>query len=290
MQEYISMLITDKQTVSVSVEETREKSGILVKPNPVVFNGLINNYLNGKTNDIDIIPITINYDRILEGESFPFELVGEDKVKESLTRFLESARYIGTSFGKVCINFGKKISVKSYVESIGYDQHHVASLNDEAKSSICSSLCTHVLETISKHTVIMSTAPLATVLLQYRKGITQESMTKQIEYIYQELHARNALVSERSSVNRGVSNAMTLLTEFVKKKRDVFEPSVSPKVDYKNILMLAYYKNTLVHVFLKEMIIGKFCFSNQYSRVVARVRTRHHQRYRNHQRPCLGPD
>lgn len=288
MQEYISMLITDKQTVSVSVEETREKSGILVKPNPIVFNGLINSYLSGNAKDLDIIPITINYDRILEGESFPFELVGEDKVKESLTRFLVSARYIGTPFGKVCINFGKKISVKAYVESLGYDHSQVTSLNDEARSTICSSLCTHVLENISKHTVIMSTAPLATVLLEYRKGITQEAMTKQIEYIYQELHARNALVSERSSVNRGVSNAMTLLTEFVKKKRDVFEPSVSPKVDYKNIIMLAYYKNTLVHVFLKEMIIGKFCIDNAYSCVVARIWSGHNQRCRNHQRPCLG--
>jgi glycerol-3-phosphate O-acyltransferase len=104
----------------------------------------------------------------------------------------------------------------------------------------------------------MSTAPLATVLLEYRKGISQEEMVKQIEYIYEELQARNAPVSERSSANRGTTAAMTLLTEFVKKKRDVFEPSVSPKVDYKNILMLAYYKNTIVHVFLKEMIIGKF--------------------------------
>jgi glycerol-3-phosphate O-acyltransferase len=258
MQEYISILVSDKQTVSVSVEETREKSGILVKPNPIVFDGLINSYLNGKSSDLDIIPITINYDRILEGESFPFELVGEDKVNESLTRFITSARYIGTPFGKVCINFGKKISVKEYVQKLGYNHNDVTSLNDKARSNICTSLCQHVLEKISLQTVIMSTAPLATVLLEYRKGISQEEMVKQIEYIYEELQARNAPVSERSSANRGTTAAMTLLTEFVKKKRDVFEPSVSPKVDYKNILMLAYYKNTIVHVFLKEMIIGKF--------------------------------
>jgi len=102
----------------------------------------------------------------------------------------------------------------------------------------------------------MSTAPLASVLLQHRKGISQENLVKELEYVYKELHARNAIFSEKSTVNGDLSSSMTLLGEFVKNKRDVFEPMVSPKVDYKNILMLAYYKNSLVHIFLKEMIIG----------------------------------
>ena len=93
--------MSDKQTISLSIEETREKSGILGSPNPKVFRSLLQAFFNGKASDIDIIPMTINYDRILEGETFPYELVGETKVKESLTRFLAAARYIGTPFGKV---------------------------------------------------------------------------------------------------------------------------------------------------------------------------------------------
>jgi len=73
---------------------------MMVKPNTKVFESIINSFFNGKCNDIDIIPMTINYDRILEGETFPYELVGEEVVKESLSRFIASARYIGTPFGK----------------------------------------------------------------------------------------------------------------------------------------------------------------------------------------------
>jgi len=102
----------------------------------------------------------------------------------------------------------------------------------------------------------MSTGPVASVLLQYRKGISNESLVSQVEWIYKELDARKAQVSESSMLNRGTANSMVLLEEFVKKNKDVFEPFVSPRVDYKNILMLAYYKNSMVHVFLKEMIIA----------------------------------
>mmetsp|Transcript_321 Transcript_321/g.286 ORF Transcript_321/g.286 Transcript_321/m.286 type:complete len:339 (+) Transcript_321:602-1618(+) len=200
--------------------------------------------------------MTINYDRILEGETFPYELVGEEKVKESLSRFVASARYIGTPFGKTCVNFGSKISLKEYVQNMGIEAHQATYLPDDARNDIVKSLTRTIHECNSKLSVIMSTAPLASVLLQHRKGISQENLVNELEYVYNELNARNAVFAEKSTLTGDLSSSMTLLGEFVKKKRDVFEPMVSPKIDYKNILMLAYYKNSLVHIFLKEMIIG----------------------------------
>lgn len=46
------------------------------------------------------------------------------------------------------------------------------------------------------------------------------------------------------------------LNETISKKKDIFEPRVSPKVDYKNILLLSYYRNNLVHLFISEAIIS----------------------------------
>lgn len=116
LKEYISILMVDKQMIVAPIEDSRSKSGMIGKVNSRVFNYIMNTFLTGRVQDIDIIPVTINYDRILEGETFPFELVGEDKVKESLSRFLLSARHIGKHFGKVCVNFGTKISARDYFE------------------------------------------------------------------------------------------------------------------------------------------------------------------------------
>lgn len=129
-------------------------------------------------------------------------------------------------------------------------------LNLADKELIMDRLNNTLMDSLLKNTVIMSTAPLATVLLQYRKGITNESLITHVEWVYKELDARNAIVSEDSQLNRGTVNTMILLEGFVSKNKDVFEPFVSPRVDYKNILILAYYKNTMTHIFLKEMIVA----------------------------------
>lgn len=53
-----------------------------------------------------------------------------------------------------------------------------------------------------------------------------------------------------------ISTALKYLERFVERKRDVFEPSVSAKKDYKNIVMLAYYRNNLVYLFIHDAEIA----------------------------------
>ena len=149
------------------------------------------------------------------------------------------------------------ISLQEYFEKLGIQKHKFSDIDEVTKTSAIKSVVKNVVESLTQNTVIMSTAPLASVLLEFRKGIPHENMVKQMEYIYGELRARNASLSESSISSRGITNTMQLLEEFVRKKRDVFEPFVSPRVDYKNILMLSYYRNTLIYIFSKEMFIGK---------------------------------
>jgi glycerol-3-phosphate O-acyltransferase len=39
--------------------------------------------------DIEFIPVTINYDRIVEGDQFPLDLLGETKQKESFFKVVK---------------------------------------------------------------------------------------------------------------------------------------------------------------------------------------------------------
>jgi len=48
------------------------------------------NVMEGKIPDAQILPITVNYEKILEGQSFTYEMMGESKVKESLTRLIKA--------------------------------------------------------------------------------------------------------------------------------------------------------------------------------------------------------
>jgi glycerol-3-phosphate O-acyltransferase len=53
-----------------------------------------------------------------------------------------------------------------------------------------------------------------------------------------------------------IQAALKYLEGFVDRKRNIFEPSVSAKKTYKNILMLAYYRNNLIHIFINEAFVS----------------------------------
>ena len=70
---------------------------------------------DGKINEATFLPITINYEKVLEADTYPYELLGEEKVKESLLRVIKAARILSTNYGRIYMEFGPTISLKKYV-------------------------------------------------------------------------------------------------------------------------------------------------------------------------------
>lgn len=66
--------------------------------------------------DIKFVPITINYDIVYEGESFPLELLGESKVEESLLRIIKSFSHLTKNIGKVVVKYCEPISMEEYAK------------------------------------------------------------------------------------------------------------------------------------------------------------------------------
>jgi|688.fasta_scaffold1027353_1 glycerol-3-phosphate O-acyltransferase len=60
-----------------------------------------NNVAEGKVVDAHILPVTINYERVLEGNSFTYEMMGEAKVKESLSRLLKAVDVLKENYGRI---------------------------------------------------------------------------------------------------------------------------------------------------------------------------------------------
>ena len=57
------------------------------------------------------MPVTINYTLTLEGESFPNELTGENKVKESLSRIINAFSILAMNFGTIYLDFYEPIKL-----------------------------------------------------------------------------------------------------------------------------------------------------------------------------------
>ena len=57
------------------------------------------------------MPVTLNYTRTLEGESFPNELTGAEKVKESLGRIVKAVEIFAMNFGTINMDFYDPITM-----------------------------------------------------------------------------------------------------------------------------------------------------------------------------------
>jgi glycerol-3-phosphate O-acyltransferase len=104
------------------LEKHRSRSGKIQKPTELVFGNIMKLYLDGangldQKKDIKFIPVTINYDRVHEGESFPLELLGEAKEKESLLKIARQFKHITKALGRVQIKYCEPISLHEYIAS-----------------------------------------------------------------------------------------------------------------------------------------------------------------------------
>ena len=70
------------------VEGTRSRTGKIMSPKFGLLGVVVDTIIEGKIPNATIIPLTINYEKVLEADTYPLELLGENKVKESLLRVI----------------------------------------------------------------------------------------------------------------------------------------------------------------------------------------------------------
>ena len=244
----------------------------MLKPKFGMLNVLLDAYYEKQVENLQFVPITINYSRVLEGETFPFELLGEEKVKESLGRIVSAAKILRMNFGKIFVEFCDPISFQQYeTEFLG--RPHKRALQPQTiladRRLVAVGLGQELVHTLLRNLVIMPTSLVAGILLQYRKGISEDELIKQVQWLGNQVHERGGMLPftkgqhEQQAVSvAAVRTGIFHLDKCIDKKKDIFEPSVSPRVDYKNILLLSYYKNSYVHLFIDESLVACSLFGS----------------------------
>ena len=61
--------------------------------------------------ELVFVPVTINYDRVIEGEVFPNDLLGEGPIKESFFKAFKQMISVKKNVGKVYVRYGAPYSL-----------------------------------------------------------------------------------------------------------------------------------------------------------------------------------
>lgn len=252
LSEYITQLLKDNQLVEFYIEGLRSRSGKIQHPKFEMLTTCINAYYDGEVSDISFIPITINYDRVIESETFPLELLGENIEQESLMRLIKGMKILNQNFGRIHISISEPLVLSEF-----------SKISQTTKEKTIQKLGYEIIFRLQESSVIMPTAIVATILLMSRKMIGEDELITKVEWARDEILARGYKVSgvDKNGPQIAVKNAISLLGNYIVSRKDLFNPRVSMSTDEKNILLLAYYRNSIQHVFVVESLIACTLYS-----------------------------
>lgn len=246
--EYVRFLNKDRQIMEFFIEGTRSRTNKTMAPKYGFLSVCTKVFFDKDIDEITVIPVTINYTRTLEDTSFPGELRGEKKVKESVSRILSAYEIFNMNFGTMLVDFGNPILLSDFTNRMmkelpGFDPFK----NKKDQQFLNGQLAEHIVFRLQKNIRIMPTTMVASLILLFRKGISKEELTRHIEWLSMLINERGANFG--NEVGLPGQNTMKIglehLNDYLEMKGNIIIPKVLPRDDMKNYIMLYYYKNPL---------------------------------------------
>ena len=115
---YIWSLMKHHCLLEVFMEQFRSRTGKINKPSEILFDQIVKLHLqSNEKKDIMFVPVTINYDRVHDGESFPLELLGEQPQRDNFYKIIQHFIAVNKPLGRVIIKYCEPVSLKSFIDN-----------------------------------------------------------------------------------------------------------------------------------------------------------------------------
>ena len=254
---YFQQIILKHGLVEFFIEGGRSRTGCQLHPKFGLLAFAMELFFENKVDNLLIVPVSMSYERVLEAESFPRELLGERKTKESLSRLVSAVSSLGTKYGRAHVVLGEPISVNEWIQGCP---------NSDTATTV-RKLGLHIGSCLESNLVIMSTHLVAAVLLANRHSMQISDLVTQVEILRNEVRDRGRIMEVPTMGTCATTVETCLKTHFEKLvvcKGESVEIVLGPE----NTLTLAYYRNQLMAVFAQEAFISVVLRAGPLSRPV----------------------
>ncbi|KAF3703056.1 Dihydroxyacetone phosphate acyltransferase [Channa argus] len=112
--EYVkTMLRNGFAPIEFFLEGTRSRTSKSLTPKLGLLNIVLDPFFKGEVFDINVVPVSISYERILEEALYARELLGVPKPKESTSALFKARKVLSEDYGSIHVYFGQPVSVRS---------------------------------------------------------------------------------------------------------------------------------------------------------------------------------
>ncbi|OLL21829.1 Glycerol-3-phosphate acyltransferase [Neolecta irregularis DAH-3] len=262
-QAYIDILLSRGYNFECFIEGGRSRTGKLLSPKLGILKLVVDTIINGRVKDCWIVPISMQYDKVIETESYVNELLGKPKKKESLGNLFSASSSLSLQMGRVDVRFGEPCSLQAFIKDHG-SRHAKALgkqktpkqlwLDKEFQSRLLRTLGYKVLGDINAASVVMPTSLVGTIILTLRgRGVGRKELIRRVEWLRARIILKNGRVADFGGMETGVviDRALEVLGSLVGEGTGLLERTFYPVDRFE----LSLYRNQVIHLFVPECII-----------------------------------
>lgn len=110
-ERYVTELIRTGTSIEFFPEGTRSRTGKMLMPRFGILKMLVDAYREGAAADMMFVPISLDYERIIEASAYERELMGAEKKAEDVRGLLKTTSVLRSRYGRVHIQFGEPMSL-----------------------------------------------------------------------------------------------------------------------------------------------------------------------------------
>ena len=233
-------------------EGGRSRTGKLLVPKIGMLSMVITPILKGLVRDAYIVPISIQYDRLMEGAEYAHELLGSKKQKESVSGLFGAVKEKLTytpRMGSIQIRIAEGFSVAEYIKN----RMLTDTLSRRGRVMMLRSIAYRVLDDINKVSCINPTSLVGTVMLTTRgRGVGREELIRKVEWLRDmiEKSGGNCLSWPDGHTADMVDESLKVMSGLIGTHQ-----LLQPVYSVSNHLELSFYRNLLCHVFMERSTI-----------------------------------
>uniref|UniRef100_A0A8D0CXJ4 Glyceronephosphate O-acyltransferase n=1 Tax=Sander lucioperca TaxID=283035 RepID=A0A8D0CXJ4_SANLU len=264
--EYVkTMLKNGFAPVEFFLEGTRSRTSKSLTPKLGLLNIVMDPFLKGEVFDVNVVPVSISYERVLEETLYARELLGIPKPKESTSGLFKARKILSEDYGSIHVYFGQPVSVRSLAQGkvnrcqFNLVPRHIPRRPSEDIASFVNDSAYRLVRAQEENMVLKPWVLVASLLLQYhhqnqaagqKRGIALGELTAQAVWLRDLSRQYGAFLHWPGTV---VTQVFTIILLALLEQGLYFFELLSQAVI---LLSCASYRNQALHVFVRPALLA----------------------------------
>jgi glycerol-3-phosphate O-acyltransferase len=256
LKEYVGYLVEKRFNLSWSIEGTRSRTGKMLPPKMGLMSYVADAYLDGRSEDILLQPISISFDQLHEIAEYAAYARGAEKRPEGVGWLYNYIKAQGErNYGKIYVRFPEAVSMR---ECLGPPNGPIAQ-DQAAKRLALQKMTFEVAWRILQATPVNATGLVSALLLTTHGvaltlGQLHRTLQDSLDYLERK-HTPMSTSALRLRTPEGVRAAVDALSNGhpVTRVDGGREPvwRIAPEHEH----AAAFYRNSVIHAFLETSIV-----------------------------------